>query len=106
MTEMVMEWETVSGHRAIVPRRVVYRSLVTETVLLNIETGLYHGMDETGSRFFSALQESETLEDAVTLLGSEFDAPVERLREDMLHYCSDLMGRGLLELEGPGDRSG
>lgn len=105
MTRTPLEWETVQGCRAVVPRRVVHRRLVTETVLLNIETGLYHGMDEVGSRFFEALQESESVQAAVTLLLEEFDAPEGRIREDMLGYCSDLLERGLLELEGPEDRS-
>lgn len=105
MTHTPLEWEIVKGYRAIVPRRVVYRTLVTETVLLNIETGLYHGMDNVGSRFFGALQETESVQAAVALLVEEFDAPEERIREDMLGYCSDLLERGLLELEKPEDRS-
>lgn len=105
MTRAPLEWETVKSCRAVVPRRVVYRRLVTETVLLNIETGLYHGMDDVGSRFFRALQESESVRAAVDVLVEEFDAPEERIREDMLGYCSDLLERGLLELEEPENRS-
>ena len=101
MSHTDLEWDRVKSCRAVVPRHVVFRVLVSETVLLNIDTGLYHGMDETGSRFFEVLRDSTDLEAAVDVLLKEFVAPRERIRADLLGYCSDLLERGLIELEGP-----
>ena len=102
MTQLVLEWEQIKRCRAVVPRHVVFRVLVAETVLLNIDTGLYHGMDETGSSFFEVLRESPTLGAAVAKLVKEFEAPEERIRSDLIGYCSDLIDRGLIELNEPG----
>lgn len=101
MSQTVLEWDRVRACRAIVPRHVVFRVLVSETVLLNIDTGQYHGMDDTGSRFFEVLRDSADLESAVDVLLKEFAASRERIRADLLGYCSDLLERGLIELEGP-----
>jgi hypothetical protein len=103
MAQLVLEWERIKACRAVVPPHVVFRVLVSETVLLNIDTGQYHGMDETGSRFFEVLHESADLEAAVEVLLKEFSAPRERIRADLIGYCSDLVDRGLVELEGPPD---
>lgn len=102
MTQMVLEWEQIKSCRAVVPRHVVFRVLVEETVLLNIETGLYHGMDSIGSRFFEVMRESGDLQSAVAVLTREFDASEDRIRADLMGYCSELMDRGLIELDGPG----
>ncbi|HYO45686.1 MAG TPA: PqqD family protein [Gemmatimonadota bacterium] len=80
----------------------MYRTLASETVLLNIQTGHYYGMDESGGRFFEVLREAESLASAVDALTREFDAPVEQIRQDMLRYCSDLLAHGLIELQEPG----
>lgn len=77
---------------------MVHRTLASETVLLNIQTGHYYGMDETGGRFFEVLREAASLGAAVESLTREFDAPVEQIRADMLRYCSELLQHGLIEL--------
>lgn len=100
---MVLDWEQIKTCGVAVPRHVIFRTLVSETVLLNIQTGLYHGMDEVGSRFFEAMRESADLQSAVVVLVEEFEAPEDRIQADLLGYCSDLIDRGLIELEAPGN---
>lgn len=103
-----LEWESVKACRAVVPHRVVHRVLASETVLLNIQTGHYYGMDETGGRFFEALRDADTVAAAVDTLVREFDAPVDQIRQDALRYCGELLHYGLIELQeaGAGKRSG
>lgn len=36
--------------QARVPRHVVYRDFVNETVVLNLETGTYHGLNRPNAR--------------------------------------------------------
>lgn len=105
MTTLPLDWDQIRTRRAEVPQHVVFRELVSETVLLNIDTGQYHGMDETGSRFFEVLRDCDSLESAVTTLVSEFEAPREQIRDDLIGYCSELVTRGLIELHEPGARA-
>ena len=98
-------WDSVKTCRALVPHQVVHRRLASETVLLNIQTGHYYGMDETGGRFFEVLCEATSLGAAVESLTREFDAPAEQIREDMLRYCNELLEHGLIELHETAARS-
>ncbi len=93
-----LDWPRVKGLKAVVPGHVVYKSLASETVLLNIETGAYHGMDEVGSRRFEALRNCADLESACDLLVRENGAPEERIRRDLIAHCSELVSSGFLEL--------
>lgn len=96
-----LEWVRVKDLRAVVPEHVVFRTLVSETVLLNIQTGTYHGMDEIGSRCFEVLRESDDLQSALEALAKEYDAPEERIRQDLIGYCLELLSGGLIELREP-----
>jgi len=98
-----LEWSRVKDLRAVVPQHVVYRALASETVLLNVRTGTYLGMDEVGSRCFEAMRESPDLQTALETLLEEYDAPSDRIRHDLVGYCAELLSQGLIELEDPGD---
>ena len=101
-----LQWDLVKTCRAVVPHQVVHRTLASETVLLNIQTGHYYGMDQTGGRFFEVLRDAMSVGSAVESLIREFDAPAEQIRGDMLRYCGELLQHGLIELhEAAGARS-
>ena len=97
-----LDWMRVRNLRAVVPQHVVFRALVSETVLLNVRTGTYLGMDEVGSRCFDAMRESRDLQSALEVLMDEYEAPEERIRQDLVGYCEELLSQGLIELEESG----
>jgi hypothetical protein len=94
-------WNSLRGCRAAVPAHVVYRALAHETVLLNVNTGQYHGLDKIGGRFFEAIGESPDLQAASEVLAREYAQPLERIETDLAAFCTDLRDRGLLELQPP-----
>jgi hypothetical protein len=87
-----------------VPRHVVYREFSAETVVLNLQTGLYHGLNGTGGRMLQALDRADTLGQAAERLSEVWGTPRERLDPDLRAFCAGLAERGLLEVDGGGDR--
>ena len=81
-----------------VPRHVVFRDFVSETVLLNIQTGQYHGLNPTAGRMLAVLEKVPSVEAAATQLAREFEQPVEVIREDLAEFCRSLLDRQLLEI--------
>ena len=96
-----LKWLHIKDMRAVVPQHVVFRALAAETVLLNIQSGKYHGMDEIGSRFFEVMRDSLNLQSALAALAKEYNASEERIRRDLIGYCSELLSDGLIELREP-----
>src|SRR5262249_46650863 len=47
----------VMAARAIVPQHVVSRAFEEETLLLNLESGQYHGINATGGRLLELIQD-------------------------------------------------
>lgn len=100
MPRQLLQWDEIRAQRASVPAHVVHRTFAAETVLLNIESGHYHGLDAVGGRFFEVLRDAPTVETAVTTLAGEYAQPPERIQEDIIEFCSELSDRGLIELAG------
>ncbi len=58
--------------RARLPQHVVHRSFVAETVVLNLRTGKYHGLNPTAGKMLEALEAAPTVGDAVPVLADEY----------------------------------
>jgi Coenzyme PQQ synthesis protein D (PqqD) len=88
----------VLGARARVPEHVVYRQFPVETVMLNLETGRYHGLNPTAGAMLTELESSESVAEALVRLAAHYDVPSETLERDLCELCLDLRARGLIEL--------
>jgi hypothetical protein len=87
------------GAKVRVPQHVVYRAFMKETVVLNLETGKYHGLNPIGGRMLDVLERAPTVRQAAAQLAQEFGRPSDEIEQDMRDFCSDLLQRGLIELE-------
>ncbi|HEX6924136.1 MAG TPA: PqqD family protein [Longimicrobiaceae bacterium] len=74
-----------------VPRQVS-AEVHGETVILQVETGRYYGLDEVGSRVWNMLDQPRTPREIADRLVEEFDVDRERCEADL----DDLL-RGFLE---------
>ena len=83
--------------RMRVPEHVVLREFAQETVILNLQTGQYHGLDATGSRMLEAVEQAASVREAAAALSDTLPAPAETVERDLLTFCRDLSERGLVE---------
>jgi len=81
-----------------IPDHVVFRAFPAEMVVLNLNTGQYHGLNPTGGRMLEVLQQVGTVGGAVEQLEGEFDVDREQLEADLLVFCRLLAQRDLVEL--------
>jgi hypothetical protein len=92
--------EPAMTDRVRVPDHVVYRRFAAETVILNLQTGRYHGLNATAGQILEALEGGATLAEASEALAGSFDVPREQLDADLRRFCADLAERGLVEVDG------
>jgi hypothetical protein len=93
--------QTLNGATVRVPQHVVYRSFVSETVVLNLQTGKYHGVNPSGGKMLEALERHGTIEAAADALVDELEVSREELQQDLVEFCRRLEERGLIEIVGP-----
>jgi hypothetical protein len=87
-----------------VPDHVVYRTFVRETVVLNLTTGRYHGINPTGGRILDLLADDATLGSAAQVLAEEYQRPLADVERDVCTFCEELRERGLIEVSLNGSR--
>jgi len=86
--------------RVAVPQHVVYRSLPSETVVLNLQTGRYHGLNPTAGSMLEALERAACVGDAAAAVAEEYAQPPALVERDMCELCDALLARGLIQLDG------
>jgi hypothetical protein len=82
-----------------VPQHVVYRSFPSETVVLNLTMGKYHGLNATAGRMLDVLQKLPSVRDAAAALAETYDQPRSVVERDMCKLCQLLLDRGLVEID-------
>jgi hypothetical protein len=87
-----------------VPQHVVHRSFAHETVVLNLKSGRYHGLNPTAGAMLAELERGPTVRDAAARLVQLYERPVDEIERDLSNLCLDLLERGLVELR-PADGS-
>lgn len=82
--------------RVRVPDDVLISNLQQESVILNLDSERYYGLDDVGTRFLSILTNSESIEAAYEKLAGEYDVDKQALRQDLLALVEDLVNQGIL----------
>ena len=75
---------------------VLISSLQEESVILNLGSERYYGLDNVGTRFLSVLNTSDSIEAAYEVLRDEYDVDADGLRQDLLELADDLVKQGIL----------
>jgi hypothetical protein len=80
-----------------IPDQVATRKMGNDTILLNLETGTYFGLDAVGSRFLELLEQNGELAAAHRAMLGEFDVAPDVLEADLLRLSEEMCAKGLLE---------
>jgi hypothetical protein len=84
--------------RAVVPAHVLIRHLDGESVLLNLETEKYFGLDSMGTRMWEAVTKAPNIETAYGTLAREYEVEPEVLRTHLAELLGQLVENGLLQV--------
>ena len=79
-----------------VPPQVMSRLVGDETVLLDLASGVYFGLDGVGKRIWESIADGHDLVQTVAVVTSEFEVDETQAQSDVLAFASDLVERGLL----------
>ena len=83
--------------KAVVPEHVLFRELEGESVLLNIQTETYFGLDDVGTRMWNVLAEHDSIQSAYETLLTEYDVDPRTLKQDLGGIIAKLHEKGLIQ---------
>ena len=74
---------------------VVTRAVSGDTMLLDLESGTYFGLDPIGSEIWQAIEDNKSLGEACDLLEQRYDVARPQLEQDVLTLAGQLAEKGL-----------
>ena len=84
----------------------IFRELDGEAVILNLDTGIYFGLNTTGTRIWNLIAEQGSLQKVLEAMAEEYEAPPNSLESDILQLVGQLCEKGLVRVSPLKDRDG
>ena len=78
---------------------VISQEVSGETVLLDLESENYFGLDEVGTRIWQLIKENSDLQAIYNTLLDEYEVEETRLQADLEALLGEISGLGLITLE-------
>ena len=77
---------------------VISQEVSGETVLLDLGSENYFGLDEVGTRIWQLIEQNGDLQSVYDALLAEYDVDGEQLLEDLEALITEIAGKGLVQL--------
>jgi hypothetical protein len=82
--------------RLTVPPQVMSRLVGDETVLLDLASGMYFGLDGVGQCIWESVGAGRSLGEIAARVVAEYDVDEAQAQADVLAFAGELVSRGLL----------
>ena len=82
----------------VAAKEQLFSDLGGEAVILNLKTGVYHGLDAVGARIWHLLQETITVDDILKTLLEEYEVEPERCMQELSVLLQELADQKLIEV--------
>lgn len=84
--------------KVVATKEQVSSDLGEDAVILNLKTGIYHGLDAVGARIWNLVQEPKTVSDILNTLLQEYDVEPDRCEREVGVLLQKLADAGLIEV--------
>ena len=84
--------------RIVVMKDRVSCDLAGEVAILNLENGVYYGLNPMGARVWSLIQEPRTFAELRSALLDEYDVEATRLESDLRSLVAQLAEQRLVDI--------
>ncbi|TIQ22944.1 MAG: PqqD family protein [Mesorhizobium sp.] len=85
--------------RVAVPAQVMARQVGKETVILDLASGTYFGLDTVGARIWTLLSEGKTIGEICGTMLDEYEVEPAPLEKDVFSLLQTLESQGLVKIE-------
>jgi hypothetical protein len=67
-----------------------------EAILINLNTGSYYSLNDTGTKFWELLDGQRTIASCAQLIAAEYEVEAEVVEGDLLELAADFEQEGLI----------
>ena len=84
--------------KVTIPKEVMARQVGEETVILDLASGTYFGLDTVGARIWQLMTEGKTLLEVCVTMLAEYEATREDIERDVLSLAEELHAKQLIRI--------
>ena len=84
------------SYKISIPAQVMARQVGDETVILDLASGTYFGLDPIGARIWQLIGEGKSLGEVCEALLAEYEVSREQLQGDLERLLQELGSKGLI----------
>lgn len=77
--------------------------LYGEAAILDLESGVYYGLNAMGAFIWNQIQEPKSVIEVRDAIMDKYEVDTARCENDLMNILSELLGRGLVEIEDETD---
>lgn len=77
----------------------VSANLDGEAVVLNLDSGTYYGLNESGAVIWDLIQEPKRVSDICDILLAEYDVEPDRCEQEVIALLQSMVEAGLVEVQ-------
>ena len=82
--------------KVLIPAQVMARQVGDETVILDLASGTYFGLDPVGARVWQLMGEGKALSEICDTMLDEYDVTRDALERDVIELARGLDAQGLI----------
>ena len=82
--------------KVTIPAQVMARTVGNETVILDLASGTYYGLDPVGARIWQLMVEGKTLAEVCEAMLAEYEVTAEKIELDVLTLAQELSAKQLI----------
>lgn len=82
--------------KVTIPAQVMARQVGEETVILDLASGTYFGLDPVGARVWQLMGEGKTLSEICDTMLDEYEVTRDALERDVIELAQELSAQGLI----------
>jgi hypothetical protein len=73
-----------------------HQAVGEEAILININTGSYYSLNDTGSLFWSLIDGQRSIADCAQLIATEYEVEADEVAVDLLELAAEFASEGLI----------
>lgn len=76
--------------------QATHQGVGEEAIVINLHTGSYYSLNDTGTLFWELLDGQRTIADCAQQIATEYDAEVSEVEADLLELAAEFKAEGLI----------
>jgi Coenzyme PQQ synthesis protein D (PqqD) len=97
--KMLLDRRLLDNSTIVVSQNQISSALVDETVILNLKSGVYHGLNQVATTVWNQIQQPRSFEEIRDAVLTEYEVSVEECDRHLRELLEDLASEDLVEVK-------